>query len=144
LEYLAALVKDRNITPGLLRVVALGLLGRDVGPQFVTSYHASEQPVSFEELLAGGYAPRVTEWASQRRLDLLTGTTLRMISGLVSRDVDEPTAVELAKYLALLPDHVRQEAYAEIERSAGPWLDPLRSAAERWIVLLAQRRGQQN
>lgn len=144
LEYLAALVKDEKITPGLLRVISSGLLGRDVGPQFMAFYRSQDKPISFEELMQAGYARRVREWVDHRRWEMLSGTTLRLVTGLVSRDVDEATATELAKYLALLPDHVRQEAYQEIERSAGPWLEPLRAAAEQWLVHLAKRRAERH
>jgi hypothetical protein len=142
LEYLAALYEPR-ITAGMLRVVTHGLLGRDVAPHFINLHNSPDRPLTFDDLLGGGYAPKMQQWAAARKIELITASTLRLVAGLVGRTVDTRLAGELGKYLALLPDHMRPEAYAEMQRSAPEWLSVITSATDHWIQYLARQRGQQ-
>ena len=142
LEYMAALY-DPQMTDGMLRVISHGLLGRDVAPQFIALHNSDERPLTFEELLAGGFAPKLTKWIAARKTELITASTLRLIAGLVGREVDTDLAGELGKYLALLPDHLRPEAFQEIARSVPDWHAPLTVTAEHWAGFLAQQRARQ-
>jgi hypothetical protein len=131
-EYLAAVYR-RDMPLGLLRVVAGGLLGRDVAPYFVELHNREERPFKFEDLLNSGYEQTVIRWGRDREIDMIAATNTHLVAGMLRREPTEAEAKVLSRYVALLPSVHREEAMKEIDRSAPGWLDLMTRWTKTWL-----------
>lgn len=143
MEYISALVED-GMSEGMLNVIALGLLGRQAGPQFVKDFTsgADEHPLTARAIQDGAEAVyrRVLAWKHANNVDLIMGSALHMMGSLVGRSPvlpqDKDEISQMGRFMALLEDFTREEIVAEMERSAPAWVDPLQSATDHWVSVL--------
>jgi hypothetical protein len=123
----------------MLRVIAEGILGRDVAKEFLQQ-HLDESPLTFRELCAGKkYDQQLRRWNAEEKNALISATTKLMVTGLVGLPVDENTAERLGRYLALISTDLRDEAWGQLQRSAPDWLNPLKETTAKWYRHLAKR-----
>lgn len=136
-EYFNALYEP-DLSEGLLRVIAVGILGEEAGLAFADRHLGGESPLRFPQLDRGGYEDILQGWIEREREDLMAATTRHLVSALIGRPVETKMAQRLGKYLALLPSGAREEAFAVLARSAPDWVEPLRETSAQWRTHLAK------
>jgi hypothetical protein len=138
LEYFNALY-DPDLSEGMLNVISQGILGRTPAEAFLRQ-HQDERPLSFEALLEGRYDGDLRRWAGGSGSSYIAATSTLMVTGLVDRPVDTKTAQRLGRYLALIPTNFKEQALAQLLRSAPEWVDPLKQTSARWSQHFAREQ----
>ena len=144
LDYFARLYQS-DMSAGLLRVVSAGLLGREAAEAFAYQRLDQEQPLTLSDLDRGQFENIISNWTSQigDGDDLVRASTDLIIAALIGKSPSsldpnkEPVGQRIGYYLAVLPPHLRDEAYVTFSRSAPEWLDVCRQAAHVWIAHFA-------
>lgn len=140
LEYLAWLLpENEDVPPGLLPVIAYGLLGRDASEKFIHHWHDQERPLTFHDIVAGGWESKIERWASGiEESDLIQATNERLVSELVRRDISDPNRAHIARvigyYLSRIEPHHRKEMLMSVARSAAAWKVPIEKSAEHYLA----------
>lgn len=146
LDYFARLYEP-DMSPGLLRVIAHGLLGREAAEVFEEQEQGPDEPLTLSDLDRGKFEHIIEEWTSQMGAgdDLVRASTDLIAATLIDQNpvssdpTHEPTAQRIGYYLAVLPPHLRDEAYGIFSRSAPAWLEVCRDAAHIWIHHFAKQ-----
>jgi hypothetical protein len=131
---LGYLLED-DMDEGLLRLLALGMLGREGAERFCSYFprwREGERPLRFEQVLRGEYEEALSRWEkSPDRAGLVEGTGERVVAGLMGRAPNEDIALLVARYLAFLSAEERARFFEALERSAPDWQEPLERLARR-------------
>jgi hypothetical protein len=137
-EYFAALYEP-DMPKRMLRVIAYGLLGREVGQMFIDEHETAPPALRFDQILKPGYEDQLRRWRDANDYASIRASTGRVIAGLVGKDVDTEVVKKLGRYFGLLPDSERNTGLAALRRSAPDWAKLVEYATEKWMQHLASR-----
>lgn len=144
---LGFLVNDET-DEAMLRVLALGMLGREIGDRFInnwTVWQQGKRPLRFEQLFnRDEYEAVLSAWASSpEAIPLVEASNERIIAALMELTPDEDVAMVVGRYLARIPQTQSQQFFVSADRAIPDWMASLEANMRRWQEALNNQTGDQ-